>query len=62
MFRTKPAQAIIIALAALGLIGFTAASVAGNGLHIEAGGVKLSLGLSAEKGLDVRFTPAGQLL
>jgi hypothetical protein len=62
MFRTKPAQAIIIALAALGLIGFTAISAAGEGLHLEAGGVKLSLGLSADKGLDVRFTPAGQIL
>jgi len=62
MFRTKPAQAIIIALAALGLIGFTAISAAGEGLHLEAGGVKLSLGLSADKGLDVRFPPAGQIL
>ena len=62
MFRTRPAQAIIIALAALGLIGVTAASAAGKGLHFEAGGVKLSVGLSAEKGLDVRFSPAAGLI
>ena len=62
MFRTKPAQAIIIGLVALGLLGLTAFSATQNGVHLEAGGVKLSLGVSAETGLSVKFLPAQRLI